>query len=110
MTVSGQHMISDVISLCGGANIFSATPVLTPVVSLEAVLAARPEVVLGGSSATTPDEFAAPWSGHAGYAGLRTVRALYVDPDTIQRQTPRILQGAQLVCAHLDTVRNSLIN
>jgi hypothetical protein len=30
---------------------------------------------------------------------------MYVDPDFIQRQTPRILQGAQTVCAHLDAVR-----
>ena len=62
MTVSGQHLISDVIALCGGVNVFAATPVLTPIVSLESVIAARPDVVLGGSSATTPEEFAAPWT------------------------------------------------
>jgi iron complex transport system substrate-binding protein len=105
MTVSGRHMISDVIALCGGSNVFSAVPALTPVVSLESVIAAQPEVVLGGSSATTPAEFAAPWIRSQSYAGLRTVRALYVDPDYIQRQTPRILQGAQTVCEHLETVR-----
>ena len=105
MTVSGRHMISDVIELCGGTNVFSAVPALTPIVSLESVIAAQPEVVLGGSSATTPDEFAAPWRRDQNYAGLRKVRAMYVDPDYIQRQTPRILQGAQAVCEHLETVR-----
>jgi iron complex transport system substrate-binding protein len=105
MTVSGRHMISDVIELCGGSNVFSAAPTLTPIVSLESVIAARPEVVLGGSSATTRDEFVAPWTRDAGYAGLRNVRAMYVDPDYIQRQTPRILQGAQMVCEQLETVR-----
>jgi iron complex transport system substrate-binding protein len=105
MTVSGQHLISDVIALCGGVNIFSATPALTPVVSLESVIAARPEVVLGGSSATTPEEFAAPWLSDEHYAGLRKVRAMYVDPDYIQRQTPRVLRGARIVCDHLETVR-----
>ncbi|MEO8441802.1 MAG: cobalamin-binding protein [Betaproteobacteria bacterium] len=105
MTVSGQHLISDVIALCGGVNIFAATPALTPVVSLESVIAARPEVVLGGSSATTPEEFIAPWLSDEHYAGLRNVHAMYVDPDYIQRQTPRVLRGARLVCEHLDTVR-----
>jgi iron complex transport system substrate-binding protein len=106
MTVSGQHMISDVIALCGGLNIFSSAPTLTPVVSLESVIAARPEVVLGGSSATTPAEFAAPWMRDERYAGLRKVRAMYVDPDYIQRQTPRVLHGARMVCEHLETVRS----
>jgi len=107
MTISGQHMISDVISLCGGVNVFAATPVLTPVVSLESVIAARPEVVLGGSSATTPAEFAEPWGHDARYAGLRNVRALYVDPDLIQRQTPRVLDGARTVCEQLENVRST---
>ena len=105
MTVSGQHLISDVIALCGGVNIFAESPALTPIVSLESVIAARPEVVLGGSSATTPDEFAAPWLRDERYAGLRNVRAMYVDPDYIQRQTPRVLRGARIVCEDLETVR-----
>jgi iron complex transport system substrate-binding protein len=105
MTVNGQHMISDVIALCGGSNVFAAAPALTPMVSLESVIAAQPQVVLGGSSAVTPADFAAPWAHDAGYAALKNVRAMYVDPDFIQRQTPRILQGAQTVCAHLETVR-----
>lgn len=105
MTVSGHHLISDVITLCGGRNVFSSAPVLTPVVSLESVMAAQPQVVLGGSSATTPEAFIAPWLSAARYAALRNVRALYVDPDFIQRQTPRILQGARTVCEHLEKVR-----
>ena len=105
MTVNGRHMIDDVIRLCGGANVFANVPGITPLVSLESVIARRPEVVLGGSSATTPEEFAGQWRNYANYAGLRNVRALFVDPDHIQRQTPRILRGARTVCEHLDQVR-----
>ncbi len=105
MTVNGRHMISDVIALCGGINVFAAAPVLTPVVSLESVIGARPQVVLGGSSATTPAAFAAPWIRAERHAGLRSVRAMYVDPDYIQRQTPRVLDGARVVCDHLEAVR-----
>ena len=105
MTVSGRHLISDVIALCGGRNVFAAAPTLTPVVSLESVIAAAPQVVLGGSSATTPAEFAAPWALASRYAGLAKIRALYVDPDYIQRQTPRVLEGARTVCRHLESVR-----
>ncbi len=106
MTVNGRHMISDVIRLCGGSNVFAALATLTPVVSLEGVIAGQPEVILGGSSATTVDEFAAHWQRNERYTKLRNVKALYVDPDWIQRQTPRVLQGAQTVCEHLERVRN----
>lgn len=105
MTVNARHMISDIIRLCGGSNVFAGVAVLTPVVSLESVLAAQPEVVLGGSSATTPAEFATMWNRYRSYARLRDIKALYVDPDHIQRQTPRVLQGAQAVCEHLEKVR-----
>jgi iron complex transport system substrate-binding protein len=107
MTVNGRHMIDDVIRLCGGTNVFAAVPSLAPLVSLESVIAAQPEVVLGGSSATSPQEFAAQWMNFADFAGLKQVRALYIDPDHIQRQTPRILQGAQTICEHLEKVRRS---
>ena len=106
MTVSGRHMISDVIRLCGGANVFAGLATLTPVVSLEGVLEARPEVVLGGSSETTAEEFAEQWRRSERYTLLRKVRALYVDPDRIQRQTPRVLEGAKAVCEHLEKVRS----
>ena len=105
MTVNGRHMIDDVIRRCGGSNIFADVASLAPLVSLESVIARQPEVVLGGSSATTPAEFAAQWTTYANFAGLRNVRAKYVDPDHIQRQTPRILRGAGAVCEILDEVR-----
>ncbi len=107
MTVNGRHMINDVIRLCGGSNIFAGLPTLTPVVSLEGVIAREPEVVLGGSSATAPDEFAAQWRSYQGFVKLRNVNAMFVDPDHIQRQTPRILEGAQTVCGHLEKIRES---
>ena len=105
MTVNGRHMISDVIRLCGGSNVFAGIRVLTPVVSLESVLALQPEVVLGGSSAHDPGGICVSVATLRGYAGLRDIKALYVDPDRIQRQTPRVLQGAEAVCAYLEQVR-----
>jgi len=105
MTVNGRHIISDVLRLCGGANVFAGAASLTPVVSLESVIAARPQVVIGGSSATTPQELAEQWRGYSRYFGLRGVQARYVDPDLIQRQTPRILEGARNICEELDAVR-----
>ena len=107
MTVNGRHMINDVIRLCGGSNVFANVGALTPVVSIESVIYAQPEVILGGSSATTPAEYVALWDRHRRFSKLRNIQVLYVDADRIQRQTPRVLEGAQVVCEHLDRVRGA---
>jgi iron complex transport system substrate-binding protein len=106
LTVNGEHMISDVIALCGGVNVFADVPVLTPSVSLESLVAARPEAILGGSSAATPQQFVEQWRRHA-IEALRNVPAQHVAPDDIQRATPRIVNGARAICAQLEKVRLS---
>ena len=103
MTVNDAHIISDVLALCGGVNIFGMQRPLTPEVSREALLAARPEVALGGSSAETAAGFAARWAGLP--PPLDAIPAHHIAPDLIQRPTPRLLEGTRLICAHLDTVR-----
>jgi iron complex transport system substrate-binding protein len=104
LTVNGAHMISDVIALCGGENVFADLAQLTPNVSLEAVIAARPEVVLGGGSAGGEEEFAVRWRETA-VEPLRGLPAFHINPDHIQRQTPRIVEGARVMCSALDEVR-----
>lgn len=106
LTVNGAHIISDVVALCGGRNVFSDVAQLTPNVSIEAVIAAKPEVILGGASAGGEKEFAAQWRGTA-VEPLRSLPAYYVNPDYIQRQTPRIVEGARAVCAALERVRTN---
>lgn len=104
LTINGSHLINDVVELCGGVNVFARAATLTPSVSLEAVVAARPDVILGGSSASTAQDLIAQWR-RAPITALRHLPVRYVPPDLIQRQTPRIVEGARMVCAHLEQVR-----
>jgi iron complex transport system substrate-binding protein len=104
VTVSGAHMISDVFRLCGGRNVFADLPARTAAVSLEAVLAARPQVILGGARAGGDEEFFREWRAMA-VGELRALPAYYVNPDHLQRQTPRLIEGARAVCAALEEVR-----
>ena len=104
LTVNGAHMISDVIALCGGVNFFADVNLLTPSVTLEAMIGAKPEVIVGGGSAGGEKEFAAQWRASS-VPSLRALPAHYINPDHIQRQTPRIVEGAKAVCSALDDVR-----
>jgi iron complex transport system substrate-binding protein len=103
MTVNHAHLISQIITLCGGSNVFADLRPLTPEVSREALLAARPEIVLGGSSADSPEAFSARWAALP--PPFNSWPARHLPPDLMQRPTPRIIDGARQVCAHLDAVR-----
>lgn len=100
LTINGAHMISDAIALCGGVNVFAAAPGLTPAVALEAVLAARPQLVLGGGSANGEADFLKRWRGMP-LAALRAIPAYYIAPDAIQRQSPRIIEGIRAICTSI---------
>ena len=104
LTINASHMISDAISLCGGINVFAGVSALTPSVSLEAVLAARPQIALGGGSANGEVEFERRWRTSP-LAALRAIPASYIPPDTIQRPAPRVIGGIRAICAHLGGLR-----
>lgn len=99
LTVNAAHIINEVLSLCGGVNPFAGLRELTPRVDIEAVLAARPAAVIhalyAGEDAGGTERF---WSRH----GLDpATRFIAVPGDHIHRPTPRILAGAERICAGL---------
>lgn len=104
MTVNGRQVISEVIDLCGGQNIFAGLKTLVPSVSLEAVLAADPEAIV-----TTSEQPAAQalgiWRRWTQMRAVRNDNLLVIPPDEISRPTPRLLNGARRLCAQLDRVR-----
>ena len=104
MTVGGAHLISDAIALCGGVNVFAGLRQLTPPVTLEAVIAAKPQAILGGSDPAGGDTFVAEWRARAP-APLQKLPVFYISPDLIQRAAPRIVDGARAVCGALEQVR-----
>ena len=71
MTVNGEHIISDVIRLCGGTNIFADLSTLAPQVSVEAVLAADPQVIIASGMAAEHPEWLDAWRAIGSfYSGL----------------------------------------
>ena len=106
MTVNGDHLISDVIRLCGGRNVFAGLKLLTPEISTEAVLAADPEAI-GGVTAEAGQ--AGHLDGWKNWPRLRAVardNLFVIHADLISRNTPRILDGAQQLCEQLDAARD----
>lgn len=99
-TVNKEHFISRVISLCGGINVFAGLSPLTPQVGVEAVLTADPDVIINGGGSGT-----ARWRRWPELRAVRNGDVYAIDPDLLLRPTPRILDGAQLMCKDIDKAR-----
>ncbi|TRZ99563.1 MAG: cobalamin-binding protein [Rhodocyclaceae bacterium] len=105
MTVNGKQIISDVIGLCGGYNVFSNLPVLAPAVTVEAVIAANPEVIIASGMGDSRPEWLDDWKRWKTLTAVARNNLYFVPPDLIQRYTPRVLDGAEKLCAHLEVAR-----
>ncbi|PIE39249.1 MAG: cobalamin-binding protein [Gammaproteobacteria bacterium] len=107
-TLSGEHMVSDVIRLCGGVNVFADEPMLAPKISKEAVIKADPDVILASGMGESRPEWLDEWRVYKNMKAVRLDALQFVPPDYIQRPTARILKGAQLVCEQLEEVRGRM--
>jgi len=102
LTVNGAHLISDALRVCGGRNVFAAARTLTPLVSREEVLDARPEAIVTGSSGSEAPQ---AWRGLEPVPAVRNRRIHAIDPDLLHGQGPHAIKGVRALCEQLDLVR-----
>ena len=109
MTLNGQHLVSDLLTLCGGRNLFAKEAPLVPTVSVEAVVAGNPEVMLtAGMGATRPDKPLADFSMWEKWKQVTAVarnNLFIVDGDLVNRAGPRVVKGAAEICKDLEVAR-----
>jgi iron complex transport system substrate-binding protein len=105
-TVGGGQIISSIIRLCGGKNVFGELQAAAPVISVEAVLAADPEVIVASGMDEARPEWLDDWKRWPALTAVARDNLFFIPPDLIQRHTPRLLDGAEQLCAHLETARS----
>jgi iron complex transport system substrate-binding protein len=105
MTVNREQIISDAMRLCGGRNVFAQLPILAPTVTVEAVIAANPEVIVASGMGESRPEWLDDWRRWTTLTAVARDNLYFVPPDLLQRHTPRILDGAEKLCTHLETAR-----
>ncbi len=106
MTINGDHVISELIGLCGGVNVFGDASGLVSEPSREELLARKPDAILYGklSGDARPTQSSA-------YAGLRAAqlgRIYGITADYAFRPGPRLLLAADEICGALDRSRVSM--
>ncbi|MBK7647535.1 MAG: cobalamin-binding protein [Betaproteobacteria bacterium] len=106
MTVGGPQIISSAIELCGGENVFGQLKQMAPNVTVEAVLEADPEAIIATGMGDAKPEWLHDWDKWTRMTAVKRNNLFHINPDIMQRHTPRILDGTEKLCAHLDVARS----
>lgn len=102
-TVGGGHLITEIVELCGGVNVFAEATSLALPVDLESVLVRAPQAIL-----STDDGDPVPyWSRFGQLEAVARGNVFRAPADRLARPSPRIAEGAAEVCALLERARGS---
>tara|TARA_B100002019_G_scaffold60352_1_gene51722 strand:- start:329 stop:1240 length:912 start_codon:yes stop_codon:yes gene_type:complete len=104
-TLNGDHIVSDIIELCGGINIFNSMHEIAPKVTIESVILNNPSVILIGAKGKSKNIWLDNWSNWQIINAVKNNQIFIINPDLVVRESPRIIQGVEEVCDILDKAR-----
>lgn len=105
VTVGGQEFVSQIIKLCGGKSIFADQKNSAIVVNIESVLVANPEAIVASGMGEAHPEWLDDWKSWKNITAVKHDNLFFIPPWLLQRDTPRLLEGAELLCQHLERAR-----
>ncbi|OWF84420.1 vitamin B12 ABC transporter substrate-binding protein BtuF [Yersinia kristensenii] len=94
-TSSGHTLQSEVVSLCGGENIFAGSRVPWPQVSREQVMTRQPQVIVVSGDKSQADNI------HTFWRPQLAVPVITLNEDWFNRAGPRILLAAKQLCQQM---------
>lgn len=106
MTINGQHLINDVMNLCGVENVFAELHSSNPTIDVEAVLVADPQMITASGMGEARPEWLDDWRRWPQLQAVKRDNLFFIPPSIIQRHTMRILQAAEKLCLQAEEVRN----
>lgn len=107
-TLSGRHVVSEAIRVCGGRNLFEALAPIAPQVSLEAVLAADPQLIAAAEPGGRPGAALEQWRRFEALSAVRAGALVTLDADRLHRQSPRMAEEVAVLCQRIDQARRAL--
>ncbi|HEX2548335.1 MAG TPA: cobalamin-binding protein [Gammaproteobacteria bacterium] len=95
MTVTQKSWIDDAITTCGAKNIFAELPGVAPIVNLEAVIQADPEVILASDADL---DFKKHWASWKRIRAVKNQNLYTIPADFVERASVRLLDGVAMIC------------
>ena len=104
-TLSDAHILGDALKVCGGENVFGALKVVAPSVSIEAVLQANPEAIIGSEKNDAADTGITMWQQYPRLLAVERGNLFRLPGVLLTRPGPRLSQGTALLCEKLQLAR-----
>lgn len=105
MTLSGRHVASEILRACGASNVFADLAPLVATVDAEAVLAARPQVIVTSEPGGADHGALDFWKRYPQLPAVAGGWLFTLDSDEMDRQSLRTLDAAEKLCACVDRAR-----
>jgi ABC-type Fe3+-hydroxamate transport system substrate-binding protein len=103
MTVNRDHVLSEIVTRCGGENVFADAPSLVAEPSREALLARKPHVLL-----RPRDKPPTTSPAYLPQAGLTASHTKFFTPDWAFRPGPRLVDAMREICGALEESRAAM--
>ena len=107
MTLGGRHVLSEGLRVCGARNVFESLAPIAPQVSMEAVLATDPDMIVTAEPGGIDRGALSVWKAFAEQRAVTAGHLVTIDADRINRHTPRLADELAVLCERIDEVRRS---
>ncbi len=106
ITFGKDHLINEVLEVCGGENVADFYPGNTFTLATENIVVANPEVIL--DSTPIASELRHLFRKLSSISAVKNDHIYFIPPDLIFRETVRILDAIQMVCGYFDRVQEKM--
>ncbi|MFN0306259.1 MAG: helical backbone metal receptor [Burkholderiales bacterium] len=107
LTVNGEHLMTDILRVCGASNVFAGIPALTARVSPEQLLIANPRLLIVSGTAEARQSIIERWQAFKLVRAVQDGRIVVIDPRILHRQGLRIVEAVGDVCAAVRQARST---
>ncbi len=107
MTLGRPHVLTEAIAVCGGRNVFGTLAPIAPQVSLEAVIAAAPQLIATAEADAKPSGALDMWTRFTSVPAVRHDLLVTLDGNKINRHSPRMLDEVGVLCEYVEQARKA---
>ena len=109
-TLNGSHIVNDVFSRCGLSNAFATAPSVAPTLNVESIVATNPDLIIASGLGDERPAWLDRWTKYPSISAVHEQALHALNPDLLQRPTPRILNGLAQICSWSSQLRASMPN
>lgn len=107
ITINGQHLITDVMRICGVENMYADMSSLAPRIDIESVIEKDPQIIIASGMGEAKPEWLDDWRKWKNIQAVQYNNLFFIPPSIIQRHAPRVLDAAEQLCEQAETARDN---